>query len=118
MALATVDDYILSFPEDVRSILEQVRRTIREVVPDGEETISYQIPTVKVGGKSLIHFAAWKHHLSLYPVPGGDEALARDLAPHLAAKGTLKFPYDRPVPYPLIKRVAQALLAQRLGSRP
>jgi uncharacterized protein YdhG (YjbR/CyaY superfamily) len=116
MAFETVDEYIASYPEDVRTILEQVRHSIRGVVPDGEETISYQIPTVKVDGRSLIHFAAWKHHLSVYPVPGEDEALVRELAPHLAAKGTLKFPYDMPIPYPLIERVARALLAQRLGS--
>jgi uncharacterized protein YdhG (YjbR/CyaY superfamily) len=102
----------------VRSVLEEVRRTIREVVPDGDETISYQIPTVKLDGKALIHFAAWKHHLSIYPVPAGDEAFARELAPYLAAKGTLKFSYDGPIPYPLIKRVAQALLAQRREARP
>jgi uncharacterized protein YdhG (YjbR/CyaY superfamily) len=113
MPFATVDEYFAAQPEDVRNILEEVRRTIRGVVPHGEETISYQIPTVKVDGKSLIHFAAWKHHLSVYPVPGGDEALLRELAPHLAAKGTLKFPYDKPIPYPLIKRVARALLAAR-----
>ena len=118
MAFETVDEYIASCPEDVRTILERVRRTIREVVPDGEESISYQIPTVKLAGKSLIHFAAWKHHLSVYPVPDEDEALHRELAPYLAAKGTLKFPYDKPIPYPLIERVAQALLAQRRGSRP
>ena len=118
MAFATVDEYIASYPEEVRTILEEVRRTIRGVVPDCGETISYQIPTVTVDGQRLVYFAAWKHHLSVYPVPAGDDALDRELAPHLAAKGTLKFPYDKPIPYPLIKRVAQALLAQRRGERP
>ena len=116
MAFETVDDYIASCPEDVRTILQEVRRTIRGVVPDGEETMSYQIPTVKVGGRSVIHFAAWKHHLSVYPVPAGDEALDHELVPYLAAKGTLRFPYDKPIPYPLIERVARALLAKRLAS--
>jgi uncharacterized protein YdhG (YjbR/CyaY superfamily) len=117
VAFATVDEYIASYPEDVRTVLEEVRRTIRDVVPDGEEMISYQIPTVTVDSRYLVYFAAWKHHLSVYPIPRGDEALDRELAPYLASKGTLRFPYDRPIPYPLIKRVAQALLAQRRGEQ-
>ena len=110
---ATVDDYIGSFPEEIQVILQKVRRTIRSVVPDGEETISYDIPTIKLHGKYVVYFSGWKNHISVYPLPSGDEALERDLAPYKAGKGTAKFPLNKPIPYDLIKRIAGRLLEQR-----
>ncbi len=114
---ATIDDYIGSFPEHVQDVLEQVRRTIRKVVPTGEETISYQIPTITLDGTYLVYFAGWKNHVSLYPIPTDDEALERKLAPYQSGKGTLKFPLDKPIPYDLIERVVKSLVQQRLDGR-
>jgi uncharacterized protein YdhG (YjbR/CyaY superfamily) len=112
---ATVDEYISSFPEDVQIVLEKVRQTIRSAVPEAAEAISYQIPTITLDGRQLVFFAAWKHHVSLYPVPAGDEAFERELAPYRAAKGTLRFPYRQPVPYDLIERLVALLVEQRMG---
>ena len=109
----TVDAYLGSFPEEVRPILEQVRATIRAAVPGAEETISYDIPTFKLDGRAVVYFAGWKHHVSVYPIPEADDALEREIAPFRAAKGTLKFPLDRPIPYELIGRAAAQLAAQR-----
>ena len=109
----SVEAYLASFPDEVRPVLEQVRQTIQTAVPGAEETISYDIPTFKLGGRAVVYFAGWKHHVSVYPIPQADEALERDLAPFRAAKGTLKFPLDRPVPYELIGRAAAVLAAQR-----
>jgi uncharacterized protein YdhG (YjbR/CyaY superfamily) len=110
---ATVDDYISSFPADVQVILEQVRRTIHHAVPGADETISYQIPTITLGGRYLVYFAGWKHHLSVYPVPAGDDAFERDIAPYRAGRGTVKFPYRKPVPYDLIGRLVGLLVHNR-----
>ncbi len=74
-------------------------------MPDGEETISYQIPTVKLHGKYVVYFSGWKSHISVYPLPSGDEAFERDIAPYKAGKGTAKFPLNKPIPYDLIKRM-------------
>ena len=76
---ATIEDYVRSFPQDVQILLEEVRRSIRRAAPVAEETISYQMPTITLGGKNLVHFAAWKHYISLYPLPAVDEALANEL---------------------------------------
>ena len=114
---ATVDDYIRSFPEDVRATLERVRQTIRAVVPTADETISYDIPTFRLDGKYLVHFAGWKQHLSVYPIPSGDEAFEREIAPYRAGKGTLKFPFNQPIPYALIKRIVALQVTQRRGAR-
>jgi uncharacterized protein YdhG (YjbR/CyaY superfamily) len=114
---ASVDDYIRSFPDDVRVVLEKVRKTIRKAVPNGEETISYQIPTVTLDGKYLVYFAGWKSHISVYPLPTGDEAFERDLDPYRSGKGTAKFPLSKPIPYDLIKRIAALLVEQRSRGR-
>ena len=109
----SVGEYIGSFPADVQAILEQVRRAILDAVPGAEETISYHMPTITLGGRLLLHFAGWKHHISLYPAPAGDEALERRLAPYRSAKSTLRFPLSQPVPYDLIAQVAKLSLRQR-----
>ena len=110
---ATVDEYIGSFPDDVRVILEEIRRRIRAAVPEAAETISYQIPTFTLDGSAFVYFAGWKHHVAVYPIPSGDEAFEGELAPYRAAKGTLKFPLKQPIPFDLIERVAGLLAAQR-----
>lgn len=112
----TIDDYIASFPPETRTILENVRRAMRKAAPGTEETISYGIPTFTLDGRYVIYFAGWKHHISIYPIPAGDEALARDIAPYRHAKGTLRFPLKEPIPYELIERLAAA--AARRTSRP
>jgi uncharacterized protein YdhG (YjbR/CyaY superfamily) len=109
-----IDDYIATFPADVQQVLSEIRRTIHAAVPGSLEKISYDIPTMTRDGKRYVHFAGWAKHISLYPVPESDEteggqALAAELEPYLAGKGTLKFPLNRPIPYELIGRVAAAL---------
>jgi uncharacterized protein YdhG (YjbR/CyaY superfamily) len=109
-----VDHYIAAFPADVQSVLQQIRQTIHAAVPGTQEKISYDIPTLTRDGKRYVHFAGWAKHVSLYPVPETEEteagyALAAELEPYLAGKGTLKFPLNKPIPYDLIGRVAAAL---------
>ncbi len=106
---SSVEDYLDSLAPDVRSAVEEVRAIVREAVPDGEETISYNIPTIRRDGRAVVHFAGWKKHVSIYPVPEADGDLARELAPYAGAKGTLKLPLDQPLPRELVARVARAL---------
>jgi len=113
---ATIDEYISSFPDDVQIILEQVRRTARNAAPAADETISYGMPTITLNGRDLVSFAAWKRHIGLYPLPAADDAFARELAPYRAAKGTVRFPLDKPIPYDLIARLVALRVTQRLDS--
>ena len=110
----SIEEYIVSFPDDVQKILEAVRATIKSVVPDSKEKISYQIPTFELNGRNLIHFAAWKKHISLYPIPAGDEAFEKKIAKYVAGKGTLKFPLDEPMSLELIEEVVRFRLADNL----
>ena len=99
----TIDGYIAAFPEETRRILERVRQTIRKAAPEAVETISYQIPTFKLNG-NLISFAAFKHHIGMYPAPAGTKAYQNALAPYKAAKASIRFPLTEPIPYELISQ--------------
>jgi len=103
----TVDGYIRSFPKDVQSILQKVRKTIKSAAPKAEEVISYQIPTFKLNGQYLIYFAGFKHHIGLYPASSEMIKKIPKLALYRVSKGTLKFMLDEPMPYHLIKKVIQ-----------
>ena len=111
--LSSVDEYIASFPPAVQGKLQDVRRAMGAAAPGTQEAISYGIPTLTLDGRYLIYFAGWKHHISVYPIPAGDDALQRDLAPYVAAKGTLRFPLEEPLPLELIGRATAAALAAR-----
>lgn len=114
--LTTVDEYIATFPEEVRSTLDAVRGAVRRALPaPAEEAISYGIPAVGLDGRLIVWFAGWKRHISLYPIPSGDPALSAELAPYVASKGTLRFPLAGPVPLDLIGRVVAQLARERLG---
>jgi uncharacterized protein YdhG (YjbR/CyaY superfamily) len=108
----SVDQYIASFPDDVRPVLEEIRGAVREALPGSGETIRYDMPTVTLDGRSVVHYAGWKKHVSVYPVPELDEALEHDVAPYRAARATARFPLNRPVPVALIARLA-VFLADR-----
>jgi uncharacterized protein YdhG (YjbR/CyaY superfamily) len=105
--------YLAGLAPDARAGLDSVRATIRDLVPDAEETISYGIPTFSLAGRSFVHVAAWKRHLSLYPVPRVDAGLERELEPHRSGPGTLRFALGHPLPLELIGRVVELLVAQR-----
>jgi uncharacterized protein YdhG (YjbR/CyaY superfamily) len=103
----SVDDYIAACAPDVQPILQKIRLTIKAAAPDAEETISYQIPAFKLNG-ILVYFAAFKHHIGLYPPVRGDDDLMRDVKAYAGPKGNLQFPFEKPVPYALIGRIVKA----------
>jgi uncharacterized protein YdhG (YjbR/CyaY superfamily) len=109
----TVDEYVASLPEDVRPIMDNIRRTIRTVVPGVGEKISYSMPTFVLDGLPLVHVAAWKKHLALYPLPPLEGALADEVAPYRGAKDAMHLPLGRPIPYELVGRVVAVLLERR-----
>ncbi len=102
----TIDAYMAGFPPEVQAKLEQIRRTIKHAAPDASETIKYRMPTFVWHG-NLIHFAAFKQHIGLYPTPTGIEAFKKDLAAYHGAKGSVQFPLDKPLPLGLISRIVK-----------
>jgi uncharacterized protein YdhG (YjbR/CyaY superfamily) len=107
----SVDEYIAACPPESQAYLQEIRKLIRTLVPDAKERISYQIAAFERNGKNLIHFAGWKKHVSLYPVPAGSEAFERQIAKYVDGKGTVKFALDEPLPIKLIERIIKLHLA-------
>ena len=118
MPAATVDEYIAGFPPEVAERLQRIREVIVAAVTAGsdaepEERIRYGIAAVMLGGRYALHFAGWKKHIGLYPVPKLEPALEAEITPYRAEKDSVVFPHAQPVPYELIGRVAQAIVALR-----
>jgi uncharacterized protein YdhG (YjbR/CyaY superfamily) len=110
--IGSIDEYIETFPESVQTLLRQVQRTIKAAASQAGEKISYGIPTFTLNGKYLIYFAGWKHHISIYPIPTGDDAFQQEIAPYISGKGTLKFPIDQPIPLKLITKIVKLKVAE------
>jgi len=105
----SVNEYIAAQPKDARAVLKRVRSAIRKAVPQAEEVISYQIPAYKLNGRTMIYFAGWKQHYSLYPSTAPLVSVFKDeLAPYeVNNKGTIRFPLSEPVPVRLIEALAK-----------
>ena len=108
---ANIDEYISAFPPKVRAILRKIRKIVRKAAPDAQETISYRIPAFKQNGV-LVYFAAFKKHIGLYPPVRGDARLEKALARYAGEKGNLRFPLEKPIPYPLIERIVKLRVRQ------
>ena len=110
----TIDEYIQTFPKDVQVILEKMRLTIRKAAPEAVEAISYQMPTFKLNGKNLVHFAAWKNHIGFYPTPSGTVAFQKEILQYKFAKGSVQFPLDKPIPFDLVERIVVFRVKEQL----
>ena len=102
--LNDVDDYINMQPEEIRPLLCDIRRTIRRAAPEAEEKISWRMPTFRQG-ENIIHFAAFKKHIGIYP---GDEAVAafaERLTEYKTSKGAVQLPLDKPLDLKLIEDI-------------
>lgn len=103
----TIDEYIAGFPPEVQKTLQKIRATIKKAAPkEAKEDIRYQIPTF-VLNKNLIHFAAFKKHVSVYPAPRDAAEFKKELAAYEGGKGTVQFPLDGKIPHDLIARIVK-----------
>ncbi|CAG5018932.1 hypothetical protein DYBT9275_06103 [Dyadobacter sp. CECT 9275] len=103
----SIDSYIAGFPADIQQILEVVRTTVRSAAPDSVEVISYDMPGFKLHGGYIAHFAAFKKHIGFYPAPTGVPEFEKDLAFYKIGKGSVQFPFDKPMPLELITKITK-----------
>lgn len=113
MDIKTIDDYIAACPENVREQLRELRATIRAAAPEAQEKISYQMPTFALNG-NLIHFAAYKNHIGIYPTPSGITEFKEALAGYKQAKGSVQFPLTQPLPLELIAQIVRFRVQENL----
>ena len=110
----SIDEYIAACPPETHARLQEIRAAIKKIAPEARERISYQMAAFELNGKNLIHFAGWKKHISLYPIPAGDEAFEEAVSRYADGKGTLKLPLDEPLPMKLVNKVIKLHLAENL----
>lgn len=101
-----IDTYIANSPKEIQDTLKKIRSTIKKSAPKAEETINYGIPTFTLDG-NLVHFAGFKNHIGFYPTPSGIEKFKKELSAYEGAKGSVKFPLDKPIPYALISKIVK-----------
>ena len=109
---SNIDQYIANFPESTQEILQRIRKLVRDLAPEAEETIGYAIPTFKLNGKNLVHFGAYEKHIGFYPTPPVLEAFKDKLKGYEGAKGSVQFPLDQEIPYGLIREMVEYRLGQ------
>ena len=109
-----IDEYIAAFEGNVQANLVKLRATIKKAAPKAEEKMSYAIPTFFLGGKNLVHFAAFDKHIGFYPTPSGVAAFAKELKPYPSSKGAVQFPLDKPLPLTLITKIVKFRVKENL----
>ncbi len=110
-----VDEYIQSFPTDIREKLEQIRKTIRKAAPDAVESMSYGMPAYKTNKKPLVYFAGYNNHIGFYATPTGHSAFAEELSKFRQGKGSVQFPLDEPLPLDLIRQITLFRVQENLA---
>ena len=109
-----IDEYIAAFEGNVQANLVKLRAAIKKAAPKAEEKMSYAIPTFFLGGKNLVHFAAFNKHIGFYPTPSGVAAFAKELKPYPTSKGAVQFPLDKPLPLMLITKIVKFRVTENL----
>lgn len=110
----SIDEYITMYPENVQTILEELRATIKAAAPDAVEQIKYQMPTFVLKG-NLVYFAVWKKHIGFYPASGRvPEVFRQELAGYKGTSGSIHFPIDKPLPLELIRDIVEFRVTEDL----
>lgn len=113
-AYQTIDDYINQYTGDIRERLTYLREVIKEAAPEASERISYQMPALFLHGV-LVYFAAFKKHIGFFPTASGVIAFQDELTEYKCTKGTIQFPYNKPIPYDLVKRITQYRVTENIS---
>ncbi|MHA3788096.1 iron chaperone [Flavobacterium hauense] len=108
-----INEYIAAFSPEVQQLLEQVRTAIQKAAPDATEAISYAMPTFKLNG-NLVHFAAFTNHIGFYALPSGNEAFRKELSTYKTGKGSIQFPFDKPLPLDLITKIVHFRIRENM----
>ncbi len=114
IAPTSIDEYIAAWPAEIQEKLKTLRAAIHAAAPDASEKISYQMPTFYLFG-NLVHFAAFKDHLSFFPTGSGVEHFLPELNHFKTSKGTIQLPFNEPLPLDLINRITKFRVEENLS---
>jgi len=116
IAATTIDEFIAAYPPAMQEKLRKMRDTIRKAAPDATETIKYGIPTFVLNG-NLVHFAGYEHHIGFYPAPSGIVEFKKELSVYESAKGSVRFPLDKPLPLKLVAQIVKFRVAENRAKK-
>lgn len=108
----TIDEYILQYPPEIQEIMNSLRATISQAAPTAKEKISWGMATFTLHG-NLVHFAGEKKHIGFHPAPSAIIAFADELVDYHTSKGTVQFPYEKPLPLELIDKMVCFRVAEQ-----
>lgn len=97
-----IDTYLENVTPTQKEVLQHIREVVHELIPDAEEAFAYAMPTFRYKGKNVLHFAAFKDHMSLFPTPEPIEMLKDRLEKYKTSKGTIQFSESNPIPDDLL----------------
>lgn len=114
-----INEYLKDVPKEFLPKVKEMRALANSLVPKGVESIKYGMPTIELGGKNFIHYASMKGHLGFYPTPSGVKAFEEELIKKgiSYSKGCIRFPYDKPLPKPLITKIIKFRLKEEKGNK-
>ncbi len=110
----TVEAYFSTVTRERRGTLQQVREAIKTAAPQAEEVITYNMPGFRLNGY-LVAYAAYKNHIGFYPGAAGIAAFREEISKYQWAKGSVRFPLDKPMPLALIRKIVRFRVKQNLG---
>jgi uncharacterized protein YdhG (YjbR/CyaY superfamily) len=109
----TIDEYLAPLDDEPRALLQRLRKTIRSIIPDTEECISYGLPAFRLGGAVVAGFGARANGGSYYPFSGSTlKTLARELGDYERTKGALHFSRQQPLPATLVRKLIRTRLSE------
>ena len=112
----TIDEYVNAAAKEVQPVLQELRRVIHEAAPSAQEVISYNMPAFRQNG-ILVYFAAFKNHIGFFPTASGVSAFMKALTAYKTAKGTVRFPLDKPIPYDLVVSIVKFRVQENLNKK-
>lgn len=118
MSSGEIDAYLAALDEPQRSTLQDLRKTIMEIVPEAEEIIAYGMPAFRLQDQVVAGFAAFKQHLSYFPHSGSVlPELKKDVKSYATSKGTLRFALDTPLPKSLVEKLLAVRIDQAFDTK-
>ena len=109
----TVNEYFSAFPKTTQNLLQELRTTIRQVVPNAEEIISYNMPAFKLNGV-LVYYAAYERHIGFYPTSSPIKVFKKELESYKTSKGAIQFPIEKAIPKTLVKKIVKFRVKENL----
>lgn len=110
-----LEEYLKAFDGIALERLLQLRKLCHQLIPGSEEDIRYGIPTLRLNGKNIVHFAAYKNHTGFYPGAACMKAFSEELRSFKTGPGSVQFPHSKPLPEEVIERMVEFCLKEAKG---